>query len=203
VNLGAIESEMADLKKRLKNCDQRRSNLLQALELGEFEADEVLDRINNLKRVRREDEARLSDLQKTRDNLTSLADAKIKLHELYGRVMDNLENATQEIKELALDALDIKVYASTDKVEIQGVIPLKLALPTTGQTSGCRLIHNGMCSENEHRGCLTAAPQCRDRICFLQVAMPPPPARGRKIETGQRFTMIQRLISIDDTMLIL
>jgi len=39
------------------------------------------------------------------------------------------------MKLLTLEALDIKVYASTDKVEIQGVIPLEL--PTTARTSGC------------------------------------------------------------------
>jgi len=67
---------------------------------------------------------------------TSLANAKVKLNELYDRVLDNLENATPEIKVLALDTLDIKVYArGTDDVEIKGVIPLGLALLTTGQTS--------------------------------------------------------------------
>jgi hypothetical protein len=53
--------------------------------------------------------------------------------------MLNLQNCTPELKALALDALDIKVYAKgIDNVEIQGVIPLELALPalpTTEQTS--------------------------------------------------------------------
>jgi hypothetical protein len=81
-------------------------------------------------------EAKLNDLLKTRDHLTSLANAKVKLNELYDRVLDNLENATPEIKSLALDALDIKVYArGIDNVEIKGIIPLELALPTTARTS--------------------------------------------------------------------
>ena len=37
------------------------------------------------------------------------------------------------MKKLNLKALDIKAYASTDKVEIRGVLPLEL--PTTAQTS--------------------------------------------------------------------
>ena len=49
--------------------------------------------------------------------------------------MLNLQNCTPELKMLALDALDIKVYAKgIDNVEIQGVIPLKLTLSTIGQT---------------------------------------------------------------------
>ena len=54
--------------------------------------------------------------------------------------MVNLRNSTPEIRKLTLDALDIKVYASTDRLEIQGVIPLEL--PTTGQTWVCMFIHN-------------------------------------------------------------
>jgi site-specific DNA recombinase len=132
-NLDAIEAEIKELEKNLRNYEQRRTNLLQALELGEFGKDEVLDRLNNLKRLRHEDEAKLSDLLKTRDNITNLAEAKIRLGQLYDRVLKNLQDSTPEIIKLALDALDIKVYASTERVEIQGVIPLEL--PTIARTS--------------------------------------------------------------------
>jgi len=95
--------------------------------------DEILDRLNKIKRLRHEDESRLNDLLKTRENLTNLADTKVKLSQLYDRVLENLQHSTPEIKALALDALDIKVYAKgTDNVEIQGVIPVEL--PTTAQT---------------------------------------------------------------------
>jgi len=48
---------------------------------------------------------------------------------------------------LALDALDIKVYAKgIDNVEIQGDIPLKLTLSTIGQTWGCLPFHEYVCS---------------------------------------------------------
>ena len=133
-SLDSLDTEIKELEKTLYNYEQRRSNLLEAMELGEFEKDEILDRLNNIKRLRREDEVRLNDLLKTREHLASLADAKVKLSELYDRVLENLQNSTPEIKALALDALDIKVYArGTDDVEIQGVIPLEL--PTIAQTS--------------------------------------------------------------------
>jgi site-specific DNA recombinase len=132
-NTDAIETEIKELEKNLRNYEQRRANLLQAMELGEFGKDEILDRLNNLKRLRHEDEAKLSDLLNTRDNITNLAEAKIRLGQLYDQVLKNLEDSTPEIIKLALEALDIKVYASTEKVEIQGVIPLEL--PTIAQTS--------------------------------------------------------------------
>jgi hypothetical protein len=51
--------------------------------------------------------------------------------------MDNLEHNTTEIKARAMDAMDIIYARGTADVEIRGVIPLELALPTTARTSGC------------------------------------------------------------------
>ena len=136
ISLDSLDTDIRELEKNLNSYEQRKGNLLEAMELGEFEKDEILDRLNKIKRLCSEDEVRLNDLLKTRKHLTSLANATVKLNELYDRVLDNLQNATPEIKSLALDALDIKVYAKgIDDVEIQGVIPLELALPTTAQTS--------------------------------------------------------------------
>ena len=132
-SLQSLDSEVKELKNNLGRYEQRRKNLLEAMELGEFEKDEVLDRLNTLKCLRHEDEAKLTDLLKTRDNITNLTEAKIRLDQLYDRVLENLQDSTPEIIKLALDALDIKVYASTERVEIRGIIPLEL--PTTARTS--------------------------------------------------------------------
>ncbi len=132
----SLDAEIKTLEKNLRNYDERRRNLLEAMELGEFEKNEILDRLNKVKRLQVDDEIKLNDLKKTRVHIESLANARVKIGEIYDRVMANLQNCTPELKALALDALDIKVYAEgTDKVEIQGVIPLELALPTTAQTS--------------------------------------------------------------------
>jgi site-specific DNA recombinase len=140
-----LNDEIAKLQKNLGKYEQRRSNLLEAMELGEFDKNEILDRLNNIKRLCHEDESKLNDLLKTRDNLASLASAKVKLSQLYDRVLENLQHATPEIKALALDALDVKVYTKgLNDVEIQGVIPLELALLTTAQTSGCLCFHRNI-----------------------------------------------------------
>jgi hypothetical protein len=92
--------------------------------------------LNNIKCLRRENETQLNDLMKTGENLTDLANTKVKLGDLYDRVLENLQCGTPETKALALDTLDMNVYArGTDGVEIQGVIPLELASLTTAQTS--------------------------------------------------------------------
>jgi len=43
----------------LRNYERRRSNLLEALELDEFDKDEMLDYLNNLKHLRNQDEIKL------------------------------------------------------------------------------------------------------------------------------------------------
>lgn len=131
-NTKSVDAEIKEVKKRLRNYEQRRSNLLGALELDEFEKDEILDRLNNLKSLRREDELRLSDLVKIKENLSSLMNAKLRLDQLYEHVVESIQDCTPELKRLAFDALDVKTYASTDHIEVRGVIPLEL--PTTEQT---------------------------------------------------------------------
>ncbi len=134
-HLETIEAEIKALEVQLRSYDKRLANLLQAIEWGEFSKDQILDRMNDIKSLQIEDEAKLNDLLKTRGNLASLANAKVKFGKLYGQVLQNLDNADLELKRLALDALDTKVYASTDSIEIKGVMPLELALPTIEQTS--------------------------------------------------------------------
>ncbi len=137
-----VEIDIVAIKENLRTYERRRTNLLQAMELGEFEKDEILDRLNNLKNLRHEDETKLSDLLSTRDNIQNLAKAKIRLNHLYDHVMENLDGGTEDVKRLALDALDIRVYASPDNLEIKGVIPLQLDLPTIAQTSASRHEYN-------------------------------------------------------------
>ena len=76
-----------------------------------------------------------------------MANAEIKLNEFCERVRQNLEQCTHQEKRLALDALDIKVVATQQGIDIKGSIPIKIAttdlnLLTIGRTSGCMLIHN-------------------------------------------------------------
>jgi predicted nuclease with TOPRIM domain len=127
------------LEKKLYEYDKRRTNLLEAMELGEFEKDEILDRLNKLKLLNSEIETRLKQLVDMKVNITSLEGAHIKLDEVHNTVLKNIENCPDDTKKLALDALDIRVNASTDDVEIHGVLPL--ALSTTEQTLGCLSSH--------------------------------------------------------------
>ncbi len=79
-------------------------------------------------------------------------DAEIKLNEFCQRVRQNLDNATIQDKRLALEALDIRVTASTRSIDIKGIIPVEFpTLPsstdvtTTAQTSACLCFYRNIC----------------------------------------------------------
>ena len=129
----SLDNDIKTLEKKLYEYDKRRNNLLEAMELGEFDKDEILDRLNNLKLLSSEDETKLKQLLEIKANISSLEGAQVKLDEVYDTVLENIENCPDDVKKLAIDALDIKVNASIDNVEIHGVLPL--ALPTIAQTS--------------------------------------------------------------------
>jgi septal ring factor EnvC (AmiA/AmiB activator) len=63
--LDTINAEIKNLEKKVRSYEQRRANLLQAIEWDEFTKDEILDRLNNLRRQRLEDETKLNDLLNT------------------------------------------------------------------------------------------------------------------------------------------
>jgi hypothetical protein len=75
----------------------------------------------------------LAELEKSKKTLQELQQAEVKLNDFCEVIRHQIDCSSNETKHLALDALDVKVYATRDSVNIQGVIPLEL--PTTAQTS--------------------------------------------------------------------
>jgi len=68
---------------------------------------------------------------KPKEQLTKIAKAEIKLSEFCERVRENLAQCIIQEKRLALDALNIKVTASPEQIDIRGTIPTDI---TTTQT---------------------------------------------------------------------
>ncbi|MFC1935129.1 hypothetical protein ACFLXZ_02310 [Chloroflexota bacterium] len=80
-----------------------------------------------------------------------------------------LVSLSKEIEQLAFDALDIKVYASRDKPEIRGVIPLELALPTTARTSGCLIVNDYNSSTGKET--VSLIPECTNMGMFVHLVL--------------------------------
>jgi len=58
--------------------------------------------------------------------LQELQHAEIKLNAFCEAIRYQIDCSSNETKRLALDALDVKVYATRDSVNIQGIIPVDL-----------------------------------------------------------------------------
>jgi len=133
------------LERKLRNYEKQERQLIALLRHGEVTKDYILDEINKLKSDCQADEEELQKLKKTTEELSFITDAEIKLNEFCQRVRQNLDNMNIHDKRLALEALDIRVTASTQSIDIKGIIPVEFPtllsstdVTTTAQTWGCR-----------------------------------------------------------------
>ena len=114
-----LENEIKVLQKHLRSYDNCRTQLLKAMEFEDFDGNEVLDRLNSVKRESAEDEEKLAALTSAKNNIVSMAEAKVKFNKLYVDVLTNLDDADFETKRLVLDALDTHVVAGPNEPKIR------------------------------------------------------------------------------------
>ena len=140
----SLEKEIKRLKRRIKGYDAQEKRLVQLFRYGEFNRDNILDELNSLKNELQKDSKTLEDYSETKERLSNLKTAQIRLAEYCQQLKRNLENASYQEKREILDMLAIRVTATTESVDIQGVIPLEdtsmqssdseTSLLTTGRT---------------------------------------------------------------------
>jgi len=119
------EKRITKLEGKLRNYEKQERQLIALLRHREVTKDYILDEINKLKNECQSDEEELQKLKRTTEKLSHITDAEIKLNEFCERVRQNLDNATIQDKRLALEALDIRVTASTQSIDIKGIIPVE------------------------------------------------------------------------------
>jgi len=129
----SLDAQIQKLTKRVKNYDSEEKRLVQLFRYGELNHDTILDELNRLKSEREADKAALHKLVADRERIAALGNAEVKLSEYCERLKHDLDSASYENKRDMLDMLAIKVTATADAIEIEGVIPLE---PTCMQTSG-------------------------------------------------------------------
>jgi site-specific DNA recombinase len=135
-----VDKEIVRLRRQVKEYDGQEKRLISALRTGELNQDFVLDEMGHLKKDRVDNGKRLDELQQLREKLTKLENAEIQLPGLQS-IVDRIDQCTYEEKRLALDALDIKVKATRDRVEISGIIPVDVT-STQSLTEGQNPIHH-------------------------------------------------------------
>jgi site-specific DNA recombinase len=128
-----LDTEMKKLGRKIKAYDSQQKRLVKLFRLGVINENAILDELNQVKVDRKADQERLAELEKSRKTLADLQQAEIKLNDFCEAIRQQIDCSSYETKRLALDALDVKVYATRDNVNIQGIIPVNLV--TIAQTS--------------------------------------------------------------------
>jgi seryl-tRNA synthetase len=141
-NITSLDKEIKVIERRLKDYPLQEKRLINAIKTAQFTEDYILDEINRVKAERIADTTRLDELKQAKIHLANLATAEAKLGEFYNIVKERIEHCSDEDKRLAFEALALKVKATSETVEITGVIPVEItamqsseALLTIEQTS--------------------------------------------------------------------
>ena len=139
------------LRRKVKSYDPQEKRLIELFRYGELNRDNILDELNTLKQERQKDKETLVSYCQTRERLANLKKAEVKLVEYCQQLKKDLDNASYEEKREILDMLAIRITATREAVDIQGVIPIEATsmqssdtdneLLTTGRTSGCLFNH--------------------------------------------------------------
>jgi site-specific DNA recombinase len=129
---GTIDQEIKAMNRKLKQYAGQERRLMQAFKLG-FTSDVILDEMNQTKKEKEADQARLAAVVRTKENIAKTGDFEAKLKELCRRIAPDLDNCGNEDKKDAYTYLDLKVTATPEGVDIKGYLQPKLL--TTGQTS--------------------------------------------------------------------
>ena len=132
---GAIDQEIKDLNRRLKRYPGQERRLAQLFKLG-MTPDVVLDEMNQTKKEKEADQARLDALLQAKENVTKMVDYEDKLKELCSRIVTDLDNCTPQDKKDAFTYLDLKVTATNEAVDIKGYVQPNVS--PTGQTWALR-----------------------------------------------------------------
>jgi len=135
---GTIEAEIKELSRKVKQYAGQERRLIEALKVG-FASDMVLDEMNQVKKEKEGDQARLASLVETRENIAKLGSYKDKLKELCDRIVPELDNCTSQDKKDAYKYLDLRIKATPEGADIKGylrpeVIEGDSYVLTTGQT---------------------------------------------------------------------
>jgi len=137
---GGIEEEIREVRRKVKQYGGQERRLIEALKVG-FASDMVLDEMNQVKKDKEADEARLVSLIETREQIAKGGDYEGKLRELCARIMPELEKCTSQDKKDAYRYLDLRIRATPEGADIKGylrpeVIDGDSYVLTTGQTWG-------------------------------------------------------------------
>jgi site-specific DNA recombinase len=137
----SFEKEIQKLKKQINGYDAQEKRLVQLFRYGEINQDSILDEINSLNKEVESDRLKLDSLLKTKGKIVALKKAEMKLSEYCNLLKDRLDSASIQEKRDILDMLAIKVTATPNAINIEGIIPLEI-IPSESDLASVEPTHH-------------------------------------------------------------
>ena len=124
-----IEAEEILITKNIEDAKDEEKRYLRQYGRGSIDESQLDQEIERVRRHRTAEKAKLANLQEQRRNLEEVDIQFSKISDVLEMLDERLENADHELKQLALEALDIKakIYPSGE-VQISGTIPAEVEL---------------------------------------------------------------------------
>jgi predicted RNase H-like nuclease (RuvC/YqgF family) len=135
----SLDSEIHRLRRKIKSYGSQEKQLVQLFRYQEINQDTILDELNQLKREREADKQKLESYVRTKERVAKLEKAEIKVTEYCQKLKKHLDAASYNEKREMLDMLAIRVTATPDHIDIEGVIPLELTSTQTSESSASLL----------------------------------------------------------------
>jgi len=120
----SIDLEILKARRDIRDTENQEKRLITLYRYGEITDDYILNEVRRLKKLRKEAQDQLDRLHKVKKQAEKIKNAEIKLDNFCQKVQQNLDKCTIEDKRLALEALDIQVTVTSERIEVQGVIPI-------------------------------------------------------------------------------
>ena len=131
----SLSQEIQKLKRKIKSYDSQERRLVQLFRYGEINQDSILDELNQLKKEREADKQKLENYTRAKEHLGNLELAEMRLAEYCQRLRHDLDNATFHEKREILEMLAIKVVATPEHINVEGVIPLEATSTQSSDSS--------------------------------------------------------------------
>jgi site-specific DNA recombinase len=124
-----LDDNITKLQASIKSYSHQIKSLVNALRNTEETNstkvhDAILDELNRIDKEQTTDERELNPLLRQKAEAQKWASATIQLDEACERIKGNIDNCTLDDKRLVLDALDIHVTATRNRIKIEGHLPV-------------------------------------------------------------------------------
>jgi site-specific DNA recombinase len=124
-NGNKIEDELAAARQSIESCSERERRLVSLFEFDGITREELLDRVNKVKAERQEAEGRLAQLTSIKARTVDIGSLESEVNEFCRKARESLDNCSFLNKRLALDALQVQVVATPEKIDIEITVPLE------------------------------------------------------------------------------